>query len=52
VNYFLCKAATLSESAVAFFMTNQCVSDAGGAAWRAEEGLELVGYEATFYETA
>jgi len=48
VNCFLCNAAGPSVSAVALLATSQCVSDAGEAVWTAEEGLELVGYEAMF----
>lgn len=40
------------ESAVALFAASQRVSDAGKPVWTAEEDLELVGCEATFYETS
>jgi hypothetical protein len=52
VNCFLCNATGPSVSAVALFVTSQCVSDAGEAVWTAEEGLELVGHEARFHETS
>ena len=52
MNCFLCNATTPSESAVAFLTASQRVSDAGEPVWTAEEGLELVGYEAMFCETS
>ena len=52
MNCFLCNATTPSESAVAFLTASQRVSDAGEPVWTAEEGLELVGCEATFHETS
>jgi hypothetical protein len=52
VNCFLCNATTPSESAVALLTASQRVSDAGEPAWTAEESPELMGCEATFYETS
>ena len=52
MNCFLCNATTLSVSAVTLLAASQRVSDAGEAVWTVEEGLELVGYEATFCGTS